>query len=160
MCSYFFLFKKKLKTKQTLLHLVWEGTWKRPEVQNIETTTTSETSSNNNLFFFVLLILKLWTSFLSFIHSPAKGFLHLEWRKCMKLKKKTTNAVCSTKKKQSVEKSHAWKQKKQIVTTGCFRDSTGGFCVLEFWPFSSSFSNKDVTKFDLVLVFFLKQEQN
>ena len=52
------------------------------------------------------------------------------------------------------------KQRKNKKKTGCyyyntcFRGSTGGFCVLDFWPFSSFFSNKDVTRF-----FFLKQEK-
>ena len=46
------------------------------------------------------------------------------------------------------------KNKKQVVITAGFRGSTGGFCVLDFWPFSSSFSNKDVTRFDLILVFY------
>ena len=50
------------------------------------------------------------------------------------------------------------KNKKQVVNTAGFR-GTGGFCVLDFWPFSSSFSNKDVTRFNLLLVFFLKQEK-
>ena len=49
------------------------------------------------------------------------------------------------------------KQKKQVVITACFRGSTGGFCVLDFWPFSSFFSNKDVTKF---FVFFETRKTN
>ena len=38
-------------------------------------------------------------------------------------------------------------KKKHAVITVCFRGSTGGFCVVDFWPFSSFFSNKDVTSF-------------
>ena len=62
---------------------------------------------------------------------------------------------CAQQKKSSrLKKVIHENKKKQIVTTGCFRDSTGGFCDLEFWPFSTSFSNKDVTRFDLILVLF------
>ena len=39
------------------------------------------------------------------------------------------------------------KTKKNRLLLLRFRGSTGGFCVLDFWPFSSFFSNKDVTSF-------------
>ena len=131
---------------------VWEGTWKRSEVQNTETTSiTPETSSNSSLFLFFFSSLTFFNQLLFFVEHNQSIWCFLRLMHLRYPRQRKTLAEEWANDKRDVQN----KKKKQVVTA-CFRGSTGGFCVLDFWPFSSFFSNKDVTRF---VRFFLKQEK-